>query len=109
MWSRSGYTKPFADHGILGGTDSAYYVLTETSAEADTLAANLNLELMRYIYKTARWSGFGNERVFVALPKLPSDRRMTDEDLYEMFMISDKEVDFVRRSLEPRRRGRRPS
>ena len=27
MWSRSGYTKPFYDDGILGGTDMVYYVI----------------------------------------------------------------------------------
>lgn len=27
MWTHSGYTKPFFDNGVNGGTDMAYYVL----------------------------------------------------------------------------------
>lgn len=104
MWTRSGYTKPFFDPGVLGGTDMVYFVRVDTENEGRALAANLNLELMSYIYRTARWSGFGNERVFSALPEIPADRELTNSEMYELFCLTRKEVEYVKSALEPRRR-----
>lgn len=99
MWSRSGYTKPFFDPGELGTTDMCYFVRVSTAQEGLNLEANLKSELMRYIFATARWSGFGNERVFDALPMLPFDRALTDDEIYELFAITDDEVGHVRDTL----------
>lgn len=85
MWTRSGYTKPFYDSGTMGGTDMVYYVLVDTDEQGENLAHNLNLDLMQYIYTTAKWSGFGNERVFAALPDLPRHQALTNEELYALF------------------------
>lgn len=99
MWSRSGYTKPFYDAGTMGGTDMIYYVLVETDAEGENLAHNLNLALMRYVYATAKWSGFGNERVFASLPDLPRDKSLTDDELFAVFSLTPTEVAHVRAAL----------
>jgi hypothetical protein len=99
MWTRSGYTKPFYDPGTMGGTDMVYYVLVESDSEGLALAHNLNLALMRYIYKTAKWSGFGNERVFAALPNLPRDGKLTDAELFALFSLTTAEVAHVRKSV----------
>lgn len=96
MWTRSGYTKPFYDPGTMGGTDMAYFVLVDSDHEGATLAHNLNLDLMRYIYMTAKWSGFGNERVFASLPDLPRHTALTNEDLFATFSLSPREVAHVR-------------
>jgi len=104
MWTRSGYTIPFFDPGELGGTDMAYFVRVANPAQGKILATNMNLKLMQYIYKTAKWSGFGNERVFAGLPALPLDRELNDTDLYLYFGLTSEEVDYVERSLEPRKR-----
>lgn len=102
MWTRSGYTKPFFDPGELGGTDMAYFVRVSTAEEGRALAHNLNGELLRYIYKTARWSGFGNERVFSGLPDLPRDRILDDDEIYSNFGLTDEEVRYVRDSMAAR-------
>jgi hypothetical protein len=99
MWTRSGYTRPFYDPGRLGGTDMAYFVRVASDAEGEALAHNLNLALMRYVFASARWSGFGNERVFAALPDLPRDRLLSDDDMFELFDLTAEEVDHVRRHL----------
>ena len=99
MWTRSGYTIPFFDDGIHGGTDMVYFILVQTSKEGNTLAHNMNLNLMKYIYKTAKWSGFGNERVFSGLPKLSETKKLSDSDLYRQFGLTPEEVDYVERSL----------
>lgn len=99
MWTRSGYTKPFYDRGTLGGTDMVYFVRVDTDDEGEALAHNMNLELMRYIYQTAKWSGFGNERVFAALPSIPRDHRLADDELYALFSLTPEEVAHVRRTL----------
>lgn len=99
MWTRSGYTKPFYDAGQLGGTDMAYFVRVSGDTEGRALAHNMNLLLMRYIYQTARWSGFGNERVFANLPDLPRDSCLTDDALFAWFGLTPEEVSHVRHLL----------
>jgi hypothetical protein len=99
MWTRSGYTKPFYDPGTMGGTDAVYYVVVDSDDEGGNLAHNMDLALMRYIYKTAKWSGFGNERVFASLPDLPRDRKLTDSELFDMFDLTASEVARVRESV----------
>jgi|TARA_R110000822_G_scaffold309588_1_gene439557 hypothetical protein len=96
MWSRSGYTKPFYDAGKLGTTDMGYYIKVDTEDEGKNLAHNLNLKLFQYIFKTAKWSGFGNEKVFVALPMIPLDKKLTDEEMYDFFGLKNEERDYVR-------------
>jgi hypothetical protein len=59
---------------------------------------------MQYIYKTAKWSGFGNERVFAGLPDIPRDRALTDDEMDEFFALTGEEVAYVRESVAPRRR-----
>jgi hypothetical protein len=97
MWTRSGYTKPFYDPGTMGASDAVYYVLVDSDIEGQNLAHNLNLTLMLYIYRTAKWSGFGNERVFAALPDLPRDRALDDASLAAMFGLTAAEVAHVAR------------
>lgn len=95
MWSRSGYTRPFYDDGELGGTDMAYYVLVPSDECGYNLSYNLNGKLMQYILMTAKWSGFGNEKVFCALPNLPTDRKMTDAEMYLFFGLTEEEREYV--------------
>lgn len=96
MWSRSGYTKPFYDDGVLGGTDMAYYVIVNDKKSGENLTHNLDSLLLRYILKTAKWSGFGNEKVFCKLPNLPTDRKMTDDEIFDYFEIDKQEREYVR-------------
>lgn len=95
MWSRSGYTKPFFDRGLLGGTDMAYYVLVPSIKAGLRLEKILNLSLFRYIYTTAKWSGFGNERVFRLLPCVPQNVEPTDSAVFDYFELTEGEVSRV--------------
>ena len=95
MWSRSGYTKPFYDDCVYGGTDMVYYVLVADDTSGYNLANNLNTKLMRYIFKTAKWSGFGNEKLFRSLPDLPIDCAMSDSQMYELFSLTEEEESYV--------------
>ena len=95
MWSRSGYTKPFYDDCVYGGTDMVYYVLVVDDTSGYNLANNLNTKLMKYIFKTAKWSGFGNEKLFCSLPDLPTDCAMSDSQMYELFNLTKEEEVYV--------------
>ena len=107
MWTRSGYTKPFYDPGEMGGTDMAYFVRVAVDDEGKALEEHLNTSLMLYIYKTARWSGFGNERVFALLPNLPRDRILSETEIHDWFGLTREEVQYVRDAMEPCRRATR--
>ena len=78
----------------------AYYVVVSDTESGENLAHNLNSLLMQYIFKTAKWSGFGNEKVFCSLPKLPIDRKMSDEDIFDYFNITEQEREYVRQIVE---------
>ena len=95
MWSRSGYTKPFYDDGVYGGTDMAYYVLVPDVESGENLVSNLNTKLIKYILKSAKWSGFGNEKVFRSLPNLPIDRKLSNLEMYVLFGLTEEERDYV--------------
>jgi hypothetical protein len=108
IWTRSGYFEPFFDDGNLGGTDMAYYIEVESNEAGITLAHNLNLLLPKYIMKTAKWSGFGNEKVFVRLPVLPK-RLLTDDEIFHYFKLSVEEAQYVRQIMEKgSRKNKRP-
>jgi hypothetical protein len=96
MWTRSGYTKPFYDDGMLGGTDMMYYVLVGNESDGKNLARTLNSDLFQYIFKTAKWSGFGNEKVFKALPNILGINFHTDREMYEYFNLSDEEIEYLK-------------
>jgi hypothetical protein len=104
MWTRSGYTKPFYDPGELGGTDMVYYVEVNSEEEGHSLARLLNSKLFQYIFKTAKWSGFGNERVFTGLPKIEHQELFSDDDVFGFFGLTPQEVTHVWRSLATNRR-----
>jgi len=99
LWTRSGYTKPFFDAGVYGGTDMVYRVVTETETAGRNLLHNLSLPLIVYVLKTARWSGFGNEVVFASLPDLPTDRQLSADEICDLFAISTQEREYVQRYL----------
>jgi len=95
MWVRSGYTKPFFDAGTLGGTDMVYYVQVRNKREGLRLEKILNSRLFRYIFMTAKWSGFGNERVFQSIPKVEICGRITKDALSDYFGLTVQEREHV--------------
>tara|TARA_R110000851_G_C13079370_1_gene565642 strand:- start:1230 stop:2657 length:1428 start_codon:yes stop_codon:yes gene_type:complete len=99
MWSRSGYTKPFYDDGDLGCTDMGYYILVNDDKEGERLVSFLNCKLMQYIFKTAKWSGFGNERVFSSIPKVDLPPAIDDGSVYDLFSISEAEREYIESSF----------
>jgi len=95
MWSRSGYTKPFYDDGRYGCTDMGYYILVNNEVEGKRLEAFLKSKLMSYIFKTAKWSGFGNEIVFSSIPHIDLTVDMSDTDYYALFSLTAQEVEYL--------------
>jgi len=111
MWSRSGYTKPFYDDGAHGCTDLCYYILVKNKKEGTNLVKNLNSELFRYIFTTARWSGFGNDKVFKMLPDLQSCSALTEKEMYDLFNINTQEREYIKSFFSaksaPKKRSKR--
>lgn len=95
MWTRSGYTRPFFDNGRLGGTDMVYYVPVASEDDGSALVHNLKTSLFQYIFQTARWSGFGHERVFQLLPDLAPLPPLSDAEMFAQFAITDQEAKHV--------------
>lgn len=98
MFTRSGYTKPFYDDGNYGVTDLGYYIVVSNKNEGENLSHNLNTDIFKYIFKTARWSGFGNEKVFSNISKLP-DKKYTNDEIYKYFKLTNDEIKYIKDSL----------
>ena len=94
IWTRSGYTKPFYDNGNYGVTDLSYYVLVDNDEEGNNLEKNLNTKLFEYILKTAKWSGFGNDKVFKLIPNLKNNL-LSDEEICKYFKLTNKEIKYI--------------
>ena len=101
MWTRSGYTQPFLDLGIHGGTDMCYYVPVKNEEEGKHLLHNLSSDLFKYIFATARWSGFGNEKVFKSLPNLPRDKSYSLGQLCSHFGLGRVHRDYIENYFAP--------
>jgi len=97
MWTRSGYTQPFLDLGIHGGTDMCYYVVVETEKEGRNLLHNLSSDLFKYIFVTAKWSGFGNEKVFKSLPDIPRDKSYSNNELCKFYGLDQSQIDYIKK------------
>ena len=104
MWSRSGYVKPFYNDN-LGGTDMAYFILVDSEVEGGILVSNLKTKLFRYIFSTAKWSGFNDDKLFKMLPELPAIA-LSDTEMMAHFSLMDDEVNYIEKYFEPR--GRKP-
>ena len=100
MWSRSGYVKPFYNDN-LGGTDMAYFILVNNEVEGKILVSNLETKLFKYIFTTAKWSGFNDEKLFKMLPELPGTA-LSDTEMMAHFGLTDDEVNYIEKYFEPR-------
>lgn len=94
LFSRSGYTKFIYDKGEYGVTDLGYYVLVNSDEEGNNLVHNLSSKLFNYILKSAKWSGFGNEKVFELLPNFRG-KKFTDQELYSHFKLTEEEITYL--------------
>jgi hypothetical protein len=100
MWSRSGYVKPFYNDN-LGGTDMAYFILVGNETEGKILVSNLETKLFKYIFATAKWSGFNDEKLFKMLPELPATA-LSDIEMMSYFGLTDDEINHIEKYFEPR-------
>ena len=98
LWTRSGYQKPFYSSETLGVTDLSYFILVDNDNEGKYYEKYLNSELLQYIFKSAKWSGFGNDKVFYALPDVINknlNESLSDIDIYKTFNITHDEIEFI--------------
>lgn len=97
MWTRGGL--PFFDRGELGGTDQTYYIPVATEKAGKILADNLNTLLMRYLFETAKWPGYNRHDAAFALPAVPTHKRLTNEQMFDLFNLTPKERAYVTRRM----------
>jgi len=106
MWSRSGYTKPFYDDGNLGCTDMGYYIEVVGEEQGRNLESFLTSKLMAYIFRTAKWSGFGNELVFNGIPKIDLTNKLTDQQIFDLFNLTEEEVSYIENGVKKKKQKR---
>lgn len=102
LWTRTGPYRPLLDEGGpdgLGGTDNVTYVPVASVKAGRILLHNMQTALFRYLIDTARWPGYRGLDVLRALPALPSHKRLTDEQMYDLFHLTPKERAHVEQHL----------
>jgi hypothetical protein len=95
MWTLSGYYKPQINLGDKGFTEVNQAIIVNTKEEADAVFSYMNSKLYHFIVTTAKWSGFLNGKVFSMLPDLGKNKVYTDKEIYQIFDLTDKEIEIV--------------
>ena len=84
----------FDETGDIFGDSMALDVLVDREEEGKYIENILTSKLFTYIFKTAKWSGFGNDKVFYSLPKIPH-KKYTDIELFTHFGLTGTEVAYL--------------
>lgn len=95
MWTLSGYYKPQVNLGDKGFTEVNQAIIVNKPEEADAVFSYMNSKLYHFIVTTAKWSGFLNGKVFGMLPDLGKNKIYTDKEIYQIFDLTDKEIEIV--------------
>ena len=95
LFSKSGYIKPIYDSGIFGTTDAAFWISVESEKIALNIINIINLKLYKFILEISKWSGFNMPEVLYSLPSVDFSRSWSDQDLYEYFNLTQKEINFI--------------
>ena len=93
LMNLSGDLKPIYDDGQVGFTQAQLYLLTDNEAYVDILSSNL----FSFIFKICKWSGFNIDKVYRDIPYI--DTKMTHSEIYNLFGITDKEIECIEHNI----------
>jgi hypothetical protein len=71
-----------------------YYNLKENESK-DIVLHNINNKLFDYINECFRYANWNSVNLLKKLPKIPFDKMMTDEDIFEYFELTVDEINHI--------------
>jgi len=91
----SGYFNPRYDDGDISTSEICPYVIVNDDTSGENLLSFLNSKLYRFLINSAKWSGFLNKDVLRLLPNMKTNKKYTDDDIYDFFKITKEEIEFI--------------
>jgi hypothetical protein len=79
-------------HGV---TQSFCYFLIEEGVDSGIVQNNINNKLFDYLNECFRYANWNSVNLLRKLPKLPFDRMMNDNEIYEYFNIITEEINHI--------------
>lgn len=96
IFNSTGNFNPTYDSGEFGTTQITRWVSVENENEGMFLIRYLESKIIKFVLSNCRWSGAASKLIFELLPKIDFSKNYTDEELYDIFGLSDLEKDYIR-------------
>ena len=83
-----------------GVTQSFCYLLIDEGVNSEIVSNNVNNKLFDYLNECFRYSNWNSVNVLRSLPLIPLDVRMSDEDIYEHFQLTENEIKHINKLIK---------
>ena len=92
-------------HTTYGTTQSFCYYLIPDGVSDEVALHNINNVVFDYINECFRYANWNNVQILKKLPRIPMDKKLTDDEVYEFFNISNDEKQLIQKSITWRAHG----
>jgi hypothetical protein len=82
-----------------GVTQSFCYLLINDDMDSDVVINNVNNKLYDYLNECFRYANWNSVNLLRKLPKLPLDRRLNDNEIYEFFNLNTEEIKHINKMI----------
>jgi len=82
-----------------GVTQSFCYFLIDETMDSNIVLNNINNKLYDYLNECFRYANWNSVNLLRKLPKLPIDRLMTDNEIYEYFNLNEEEINHINKMI----------
>lgn len=83
-----------------GVTQSFCYYLIEEGIDSQIVQNNINNKLFDYLNECFRYANWNSVNLLRKLPKIPFDRIMTDNEIYEHFNLTTGEINHINKLIK---------
>jgi len=82
-----------------GVTQSFCYFLIDENLDSNIVLNNINNKLFDYLNECFRYANWNSVNLLRKLPKLPMDRLLTDNEIYEYFNLTNEEINHINQMI----------
>ena len=82
-----------------GVTQSFCYYLIDENEDSNIVLGNINNKLFDYLNECFRYANSNSVNLLRKLPKLPFNKLLTDDEIYEIFNLTTKEIDHINKII----------
>jgi len=83
-----------------GVTQSFCYLLIENNMNPNVVLNNVNNKLFDYLNECFRYANWNSVNLLRKLPKIPLDRELTDNDIFEFFELTNEEINHINKIIK---------